>query len=482
MSVSRRLRMRQVEIPLEEVQFHPTSFCDADGRVFWWKGELYRGITENYANFCKKLFEEGVVQRLVDKKFLVDTELTNLTLKGYVLVLKHRRIPFVSYANEWCPEMLRDTGLLITDLMMELAADGLTIDADTWDMLFDQYQPVYVDFCSIMPANSHDEKWLRLFRDDFRSYFIYPLQLMAQGYGNLARWLLADYPHEAIHAEFAAFFGHRIYDFTAKHSFKSSLLIGSRRIIRPVRQVAHRGVKLIRSIRNNSQSNAAFSGYDLAQKLRQELESIMLPSAHTAPAEGEDSDPSLTASDEWTARHRSVHKVLSDLHPATVLDIGTGSGWFSKLAALLGSRVVALDDDVRCISNCYREARGQKLPILPLVMNISCPSPGHGICNQVIAPALQRLPCDMVLALSLVHLLVFEQYLNFEQISQTLAAFSKRWLLVEFPHRDGHEFKGRWSDRYPWYTFENFLDALGKWFRRNPHDTVSAGIWDFSVM
>ena len=110
--------------------------------------------------FVKKLFEEGVVQKLVEKKFLVDTELTDLTLNGYVLVLKHRRIPFVSYANEWCPEMLRDAGLLITDLMLELAGDGLTIDADTWDMLFDQCQPVYVDFCSIMPADSPDENLL----------------------------------------------------------------------------------------------------------------------------------------------------------------------------------------------------------------------------------------------------------------------------------------------------------------------------------
>lgn len=457
--------MNQVEIPVEEVQFHPTSFCDADGRVFWWKGELYRGITENYANFCKKLFEKGVVQRLVDKKFLVATELTNLKLKGYALVLKHRRIPFVSYANEWCPEMLRDAGLFIIDLMMELAVDGLIIDADTWDILFDRYQPVYVDFCSIMPADSHDKSGLKVFRDDFRSYFIYPLQLMAQGYGNLARWLLADYPHEAIHAEFAAFCGHRIYDFTAKDTFKSSLSNGSRLVIRPVRQVAHKGIKLIRSALTNSLSDHAYTRYDLTQQLRRELESIPPPSARTQLEEGEDDDPSLMALDKWTPRHLSVHKVLSDLHPATVLDIGTGSGWYSKLAASLGSEVVALDDDVRRVSNCYREARGKKLSILPLVMNISRPSPGHGICNQVIAPALERLPCDMVLALALVHLLVFEQYLNFEQIGQTFAAFSKRWLLVEFYSRENQEVKGRWSDKYPWYTSENFLDSLGKWFR-----------------
>ena len=80
--------------------------------------------------------------------------------------------------------------------------------------------------------------------------------------------------------------------------------------------------------------------------------------------EGEDF-ARLTPSDKWTTKHRSVHKVLSDLCPATVLDIGTGSGWFSKLAASLGSSVVALDVDVRCISNCYQEARGQKSTDFP---------------------------------------------------------------------------------------------------------------------
>jgi hypothetical protein len=38
----------------------------------------------------------------------------------------------------------------------------------------------------------------------------------------------------------------------------------------------------------------------------------------------------------------------------------------------------------------------------------------------------------MVLALGLVHQIVFKRYLNFEQIGQGFALFSKRWLVVEF--------------------------------------------------
>jgi hypothetical protein len=454
-----------VEIPVEEIDFHPTSFCDRDGRVFWWRGELYRGITETYADLCKKLFEDGIVQKLVEKKYLVETELTNLNVKGYALVLKHRRVPFVSYANEWCPEMLRDAGLLITDMMVELGADGLFLDVDTWDMLFDQCQPVYVDFCSIMAADSSHQNILNNIRDDFRSYFIYPLQLMARGYGNLARWLLSDYEHKVIHAEFAALLGHQIYNFTENHGrlSLSSIRRGLRGSIGPLYR---KTVGFIKSSMSKLASNVNLKGDDLGRQLRQELVRIELPPANAKPTDEENGLPSLKPASDWTPKHRFVHKMLSELRPATVLDMGCGQGWYSQLAASLGASVVALDVDDRCVAFCYQEARKKDLPVLPLVMDIRYPSPGHGICNQVITPAIQRLPCDMVLALSLVHHLVFDQHLTFEQVCQTFAAFSKNWLIVEFAVCEDREVTQRWTKWHSWYTLDNFLYALKKQFRR----------------
>ena len=125
----------------------------------------------------------------------------------------------------------------------------------------------------------------------------------------------------------------------------------------------------------------------------------------------------------------------------------------------------ALDVDDRRVAHCYRKARENNLPILPLVMDIRYPSPGHGTCNKVIAPALERFPCDMMLALSLLHHLVFDQHLTFEQVSDTFAALSKRWLLVEFTSRKAREVRERWSGWHSWYTLENFIDALTKRFR-----------------
>ena len=43
--VDRRSGMTTTHIPPDEIHFHPTSFCDRNGRLFSWKGGLYRGLT-----------------------------------------------------------------------------------------------------------------------------------------------------------------------------------------------------------------------------------------------------------------------------------------------------------------------------------------------------------------------------------------------------------------------------------------------------
>jgi hypothetical protein len=98
-------------IPFTEVVFHPLSFGDPNGRVFWWNGELYRAITSGRAPLYRDLFANGVVRELFENRLIVDSEVTDFFLEGYDLVLKHRKVPFVSYAFEWCGPMLKDAAL-----------------------------------------------------------------------------------------------------------------------------------------------------------------------------------------------------------------------------------------------------------------------------------------------------------------------------------------------------------------------------------
>lgn len=452
-----------IQIPLTEVEFHPLSFGDPNGRLFVWKGQLYRGINQGRASFYKQLFQDDVVRSLVEKGLLVHTELTDLALDEYELVLRHHYVPFVSYPYEWCGTMLKDAALLIVDLEIELAKHGLTLqDAHPWNVLFDGCRPVYVDFGSIVPARG-DRVWHA--HDEFCRFFVHPLQLMAHGYGRIARWLLHDYDQGVLRSDVAALVRGASSGVENGQTIRNLVTFAKQRVSPRLRSILKKGYTLLQSNLSKPASRIHQSRHDLIQGVRQGVEDIALPFKRTEWSDYyEGSYPPFAPSDEWTEKHRSVHRVLSDLRPSSVLDIGSNRGWYAQLAAVLGSRVVALDVDESCVTQFYSDAKGRNLPILPLVMDFRNPSPGYGLSNQWLAPATQRLRCDFLLALALLHHLVFKQHLNFEQIIEGLSVFSKRWLLVEFIPREDQYVREWWSEEYSWYTLENFIAALRRQF------------------
>src|SRR5262245_5865765 len=178
-------------IPYSEVRFHPHSFADPAGRLFWWNGQLYRGISAEWAELFRQLFRDGVIKRLVDQGLLQAAELTPLTLDGYAMVVRHQRILFASYPNEWCAAMLKDAALTIIELVIELARRGLTLkDAHPWNVLFDACRPLYVDLTSIIPQKD-DAKWRGY--EEFCRFCLYPLILISHGQERIARCLLPEY-------------------------------------------------------------------------------------------------------------------------------------------------------------------------------------------------------------------------------------------------------------------------------------------------
>ena len=97
------------------IKWNKGSYRDPVNRVFEFNGEIYRAIynfgEKNYLNIKKS----GIIEELVSKDFIVDTEEVskdNLVFKESELsnakfILKHKKIPFVSYPYEWCFEQLK---------------------------------------------------------------------------------------------------------------------------------------------------------------------------------------------------------------------------------------------------------------------------------------------------------------------------------------------------------------------------------------
>src|SRR6185295_1276465 len=91
------LTMPLTEIPRAEVEHHPLSYADPSGRLFSWRGDLYRGVYADRAPFYRELFASGVAAALIEKGLMIAAEPADLCADGFGLILKCQRVPFVSY-------------------------------------------------------------------------------------------------------------------------------------------------------------------------------------------------------------------------------------------------------------------------------------------------------------------------------------------------------------------------------------------------
>src|SRR5262249_39629335 len=81
------------------------------------------------------------------------------------------------------------------------------------------------------------------------------------------------------------------------------------------------------------------------------------------------------SAEQFDAKQRFVQEALAAHKPRTVLDVGCNTGHFSAMAAREGARVVALDYDPVVLGQVWRDARKAQLNILPLMVNLTRPTP-----------------------------------------------------------------------------------------------------------
>lgn len=400
-------------ITSEEVRFHPHSFGDPAGRLFWWRGDLYRGVRAAAAPFVAGTVER-VLPRLADKRLVPATTPTDLTLDGFELVLRHEQVPLTAYPNEWCPEMLRKASILYLDLVVDLAAEGLGLkDMNPWNIVFDGPRPLFVDVMSIAPL----EACLGSFSEArFRRHYLDPLRLMGQGHSTLARALLPEYGG----VDPASF----------------ALLRGRSRRLQFARSRAR--------FRRSRADHVA-----LARLLRSEVEAVELPVAQGIEGAGQDEDTAIA-------------DAIAELRPASVLELRTANGAAAILAARHGARGIAFFDADDRANRAFATARSEDVWLLPLVLDFTKPTPAIGFFDHFSVAAVDRLRCELVVAGDSVRYAVVDRLLPFEHVAEALAAFSSRYALATLPAPAS--LPAYALERSPWYGAAAFLEALGSRF------------------
>lgn len=406
----------------------PGSFRDPTSRVYVRGDDVYRGLDERGLSDFRAVAASTFFPELLASGAVVGTELVDgpvADLDGWAGVLRHERVPTITYPYEWTFEMLRDAALLHLDITAAALAEGfITKDATAYNIQFDGTTPRFIDVGSFEPVRA-GEPWFGY--RQFCELFLNPLVLQAVvGVGHHA-WLRGSLDGIA-------------------PSQLAPLIRGRHRLNR----------RLLVHVVLHARAEGRYADADRERDVGEELKRAGLgPRVLAAQVEnlrttvtrlkwkaqrstwadyaerGHYTDADLAAKDAF------VTQAVQADRPPLVLDLGANDGRFSMLAVEHGAgRAIAVDSDHLVVDRLYRHLRDTgEARILPLVMDLADPSNGLGWQGRERPAFTERARPDLLLCLAVVHHLALTDTVPFELIVGMLADYGCP-LVVEFPHRD----------------------------------------------
>ena len=407
----------------------PGSFRDPLSRVYVDDDVVWRGLSEvGLADFEAYAATEAFSRAQADGRVVATAPVPVSEAPvgaDWAGVLRHDRVRVITYPYEWAFSMLRDAARLQLELSREALAEGiLTKDATSYNVQFDGARPVFIDvgsFERLVPG----EPWPGY--RQFCELFLNPLYVQA----------IAGVPFQPLLRG-------------SVHGLSPSVtasLIGARRRLRR---------DVFTHVRLHARAEARYAGADAARDVKGELQRAgfgpKLIDAQLAnlqrAIEGVEWEASAST---WSAYSQRGHYTDADLeakeafvaaataarHEPMVLDLGANDGRFSRVAVDAGaSLAIAVDGDHLVVDHLYRALhREGETRILPLVMDLSDPSPGQGWRGRERPAFVDRVHPDLVLCLALLHHLAISSTVPFAEIVGFLHDFAAP-LVVEMPHRD----------------------------------------------
>jgi ribosomal protein L11 methylase PrmA len=162
-----------------------------------------------------------------------------------------------------------------------------------------------------------------------------------------------------------------------------------------------------------------------------------------------------------------VAEFLDAIRPGNVWDHGANTGVFSRIASDKGIPTVSFDIDPAAVEKNYLECRRrEETNLLPLLSDLTNPSPGTGWQNKERMSLVERGPADAVLALALIHHLAISNNTPFAKIAGFLSGICAS-LIVEFVPKSDSQVQRLLATRediFVDYTQQAFESEFAKQF------------------
>ena len=430
----------------------PASFRDPSGFLFQQDGIIYRQVNLVYKDDYDHLMNSGLYQALVDDNFLIPHEEVSLEPPVPELVyrvIKPEPIPFISYPYEWCFSQLKDTALTTLKIQRKALEFGMSLrDSSAYNIQFKNGRPIFIDTLSFGKYRE-GQPWVAY--RQFCQHFLAPLVLMSYKDIRLSQ-LLCIYIDGLPLDLTSCLLPWRTY-------LRFSLLSHIHLHARSQKHFADKPI-------NGKQHR--MSRYALLGILNSLESTVKKLKWQPRGTEWADYYQDTNYSPQALEHKKSiVAGFLDRMRPATVWDLGANVGIFSRLASDRGIPTVSFDVDPAAVEKNYLDcvASGDS-NILPLVIDLTNPSPGIGWENKERMSLKERGPADAVLALALVHHLAISNNVPLSKIAGFLSDIG-HCLIVEFiPKTDSQvqRLLATREDIFPDYTRQAFEQEFSRHF------------------
>jgi hypothetical protein len=421
----------------------PASFRDLSGYVFTKDGTFYRRVNTRYRRHYELLTESGLYQELVDDGLLVPHEEIDPTLdfpsdSECYRVLRPDQLTTISYPYEWCFSQLQDAALATLRIQDASLRRGMWLkDASAYNIQFRNGKPVLIDTLSFA-VYEEGSPW-PAYRQ-FCEHFLAPLALMSRTDVRLSQLLRTNL--DGIPLDLAA-----------------RLLPGSTRLdagllthlhLHGAAQKRYEGRQIASAASSGRFSRTALLG--LIDSLEGTVRKLAWKPAGTVWG---DYYSSTNYTDRaMTDKRRIVGEMLRAIEPSPrkVWDLGANTGSFTRLAAEMGAETVAWDIDPAAVEKNYLDCRtAGESRILPLLVDLTNPSPGLGWELNERRSMTSRGPADVALALALVHHLAIGNNVPLSRVAQFMRSIGN-WLIVEFVPKSDSQVQRLLASREDVYT------------------------------
>lgn len=445
-----------------------SSFRDPGGFIFYSQQNVFRAIKAGYQANFQKFISSGLYENLKNEGLIVRHEelpqgewssLLDNKSGDVISVLKLEKIPFISYPYEWCFQQLKDAALLTLKIQQIALDHGMSLkDASAFNIQFLNGRPIFIDTLSF-EIYEEGKPWVAY--RQFCKHFLAPLALIAHVdpelrtlsqlhtdgvplplASKLLPWKTKLSPFYQLHLHYHA-------KLENKYSGNAELVKG----------------KTLKLSRNKLVA--------IIDHLKSGISSIKLPK-HTTEwsdyySECSYSDTSISFKKDLVASW------ASELKPALTFDLGCNTGTFSEAVMPFSTSVISFDFDHLAIEKFYGRVRSEDITsVLPLVLDLTNPTPAIGWANTERSSVSERSKPDLVLALALIHHICIGNNVPFDNVARYFSSISKH-LIIEFvPKNDpqSQRLLVTKEDVFTNYTQSEFERVFGGYYHINRKEII----------